>query len=178
MEFLAFLASSTCWARVSIWQVWTSMRRRRLLMYSFRGILVISMGGSSVEKMAGLSILVVLFVGRLVGVVELEDLGPCFLGHFDCAGDGEALSASGAAEDPVKGRVGFDVLAGVYGPGLGGAVRAFHVNSRACSVLGAQLWHFMPPPVPQALGSLQMGVGGVCVGVCGEGVRWPGGSRI
>ena len=150
-------------------------------MYSFKGISVISMGGSSVEKMAGLSILVVLLSVRgLVSVVEVEDLGPCFLGHFDCAGNGEAFAASGAAEDPVEVRVGFDVLPGVYGPGLGGAVGAFHLNSRACSVLGAQLGHFMTclEPVPQALGSLQMVVGGVCVGVCGEGVRWPGGSRI
>ena len=139
---------------------------------------MISMGGSSVEKMAGLSILVVLFVGWLVSVVEVEDLGPCFLGHFDCAGNSEAFAASGASEDPVKVRVGFDVLAGVYGPGLGGAVGAFHLNSRACSVLGEQLGHFMPPPVPLALDSLQMVVGGVCEGVCGEGVRWPGGSRI
>jgi hypothetical protein len=89
------------------------------LMYSFKGISVISMGGSSVEKMAGLSILVVLFVRRLVSVVEVEDLGPCFLGHFDCAGNGEAFTASGASKDPVKVRVRFNVLPGVYCPGFG-----------------------------------------------------------
>lgn len=114
-------------------------------------------------------------MGWLVSVVEVEDLGPCFLGHFDCAGNSEALSASGASKDPVKVRVGFDVLPGVYGPGLGGAVGAFHLNSRACSVLGEQLGHFMLLP---ALDSLQMVVGGGCVRVCGAGVRWPGGSRI
>ena len=153
-------------------------------MYSFKGISVISTGGSSVEKVAGLSILVVLFVvggRRLVSVVEVEDLGPCFLGHFDCAGNSEAFTASGAAEDPVEVRVGFDVLAGVYGPGLGGAVGAFHLNSRACSVLGAQLGHFMtclePVPLVPALGSPRRGVAGVCEGVCGEGVRWLRGSR-
>ena len=76
--------------------------------------------------MAGLSIFGVLS-SWLVSVVEVEYLGPCFLGHFDCAGDGEAFVASGAAKDPVEVCVGFDVLAGVYGPGFGGTVRAFHV---------------------------------------------------
>jgi hypothetical protein len=37
------------------------------LMYSLRGISVISMGGSSVEKIAGLSIFGVLFISGLVG---------------------------------------------------------------------------------------------------------------
>ena len=64
-----------------------------------------------------------------VSVVEVEDLGPCFLGHFDCAGNSQAFVASGAAKDPVEVCVGFDVLAGVYGPGLGGAIRAFHAAS-------------------------------------------------
>jgi hypothetical protein len=98
-------------------------------MYSFKGISVISMGGSSVEKMAGLSILVVLFGRGLVSVVEVKNLGPCFLGHFDCAGNSQAFVASGAAKDPVKVRIGFDVLAGVDGSGFGGAVGAFHAAS-------------------------------------------------
>ena len=103
-----------------------------------------------------------------VGVVEVEDLGPCFLGHFDCAGNSQAFVAFGAAKDPVEVCVGFDVLAGVYGPGLGGAIRAFHGKSMACSILAEQLGHFMQL---QALGSPRRGVRGGCVRVCGAGVR-------
>ena len=72
--------------------------------------------------MAGLSIWGFLFVvgfRELVSVVEVKNLGPCFLGHFDCAGNSQAFVASGAAKDPVKVRIRFDVLPGVDGPGFG-----------------------------------------------------------
>ena len=81
-----------------------------------------SMGGSSV-----LNIWIDLMVS--VGVVKVEDLGPCFLGHFDCAGNSQAFVAFGAAKDPVEVCVRFDILAGVDSPGFFSAVGAFHAAS-------------------------------------------------
>lgn len=65
----------------------------------------------------------------VVKVVELEDLGPCFLGHFDGPGDKAAAVAFSASGDPEEVAVWFDVLAGVDSLGFLLAAGAFHADS-------------------------------------------------